>query len=58
MDNGSENRRSFRVEEYAYLAYETLSEEEFAEGLERRKVRLGASDGARFDSDRYRCAFR
>lgn len=47
MDNGGDNRRSFRVEEFVYLTYETLSEEEFAEGLERRKIRLGASDGAR-----------
>ncbi|MBT8099913.1 MAG: PilZ domain-containing protein [Gammaproteobacteria bacterium] len=47
MERGEENRRSFRVEEYIYLAYDLLSDEEFAEGLERRKLRLGASDGVR-----------
>ena len=47
MERDSENRRSFRVEEYIYLAYELLSDEEFAEGFERRKLRLGSSDGVR-----------
>ena len=47
MDQGSENRRSFRVEEYVYLDFERLSDEEFAEGLDRRKMRLGETDGAR-----------
>lgn len=47
MTQGIDKRRSFRVEEFVYLAYEILTEEEFAEGLERRKIRLGASDGAR-----------
>lgn len=47
MERNEENRRSFRVEEYVYLAYDLLSDEEFVEGLERRKLRLGASDGVR-----------
>ena len=47
MDQGVENRRSFRVEEYVYLDFERLSDEEFAEGLDRRKMRLGETDGAR-----------
>jgi c-di-GMP-binding flagellar brake protein YcgR len=46
MTTGQENRRSFRVSESIYLKYEILSEKEFAEGLEHRKLRLGASDGA------------
>lgn len=46
MTTGQENRRSFRVSESIYLKYEILSEKEFADGLEHRKLRLGASDGA------------
>ncbi len=42
----AEKRRSFRISETIYLRYETLSETEFDEGLERRKVRLGIDDGA------------
>ncbi|MEO1244416.1 MAG: hypothetical protein AAFX56_01935 [Pseudomonadota bacterium] len=41
-----ENRRSFRIIETVYLNYEVLTEDEFAEGLERRKLRLGIDDGA------------
>jgi c-di-GMP-binding flagellar brake protein YcgR len=44
--DGQENRRSFRISEAVYIKYELLSEEEFQEGLERRKLRLGISDGA------------
>ena len=46
MTDGNENRRSFRVSESVYLKYETLTEEEFEEGIERRKLRLGENDGA------------
>lgn len=46
MTDGSDNRRSFRVSESIYLKYETLTEEEFEEGIERRKLRLGENDGA------------
>lgn len=46
MTDGNENRRSFRVSESIYLKYETLTEEEFEEGIERRKLRLGENDGA------------
>lgn len=46
MTTEQENRRSFRVSESIYVKYEMLSEEEFEEGLERRKLRLGFSDGA------------
>jgi len=44
--NDKENRRSFRINEAVYLKYETLTDDEFAEGLERRKLRLGIDDGA------------
>lgn len=46
MNEGQENRRSFRVSESVYFKYETLTEEEFKEGLEHRKIRLGESDSA------------
>lgn len=46
MDSTPENRRSFRISEAVYINYETLSEEDFAEGLDRRKVRLGIDNGA------------
>jgi hypothetical protein len=44
--DGQENRRSFRISESVYVKYELLSDEEFQEGLEHRKLRLGISDGA------------
>ncbi len=46
MNDGQENRRSFRVSESVFLKYETLTEDEFREGLEHRKIRLGQSDSA------------
>ncbi len=46
MTNGQENRRSFRVSESVYVKYEILSDKEFEEGLEHRKLKLGVSDGA------------
>lgn len=46
MMDGKENRRSFRVNESVYLKYDKLSEKEFQQGLEHRKLRLGLSDGA------------
>jgi hypothetical protein len=38
-------RRSLRVMESAYIQYEVISEKEFSEGLERRKLRLGRGQG-------------
>lgn len=38
-------RRSLRITESAYIQYEVLDEQEFAGGLERRKLRLGRSQG-------------
>ena len=46
MNDGPENRRSFRVSESVYLKYEVLSQQEFEEGLEHRRTRLGESAGA------------
>lgn len=46
MNDGHENRRSFRISEAVYFKYETLTEDEFNEGLEHRKIRLGDSDSA------------
>jgi len=45
--NGDDNRRSFRVSETVYLKYDVISDREFHEGLDRRKLRLGVSDGLR-----------
>jgi hypothetical protein len=45
--NGADSRRSFRVEETVYLKYDVISDREFHEGLDRRKLRLGVSDGLR-----------
>lgn len=46
MTNRVESRRSFRISEPTYLKYEILSDKEFGEGLERRKLRLGIDNGA------------
>lgn len=46
MTNSVENRRSFRVTEAVYLRYDKLTEEEFAAGVEQRKLRMGINDGA------------
>ena len=46
MMDAEENRRSFRISEPAYIKYEAISEQEFEQGLEHRKLRLGINDGA------------
>ena len=46
MTDDQNNRRSFRVSEDVYIKYDVLTEEEFEEGLERRKLRLGDNDSA------------
>tara|TARA_R110002049_G_scaffold21792_20_gene79174 strand:+ start:1071 stop:1679 length:609 start_codon:yes stop_codon:yes gene_type:complete len=43
--NEPEKRRSFRVREPAFLKYEVLSDLDFHEGLERRKMRQGLGPG-------------
>lgn len=45
--NEADSRRSFRVSETVYLKYDVISDREFHEGLDRRKLRLGVSDGLR-----------
>lgn len=46
MNNGPENRRSFRVSESVYIRYEVISDEEFRDGLEHRNFRLGNGESA------------
>lgn len=46
MTSNAESRRSFRISEPTYIKYELLTDEEFNDGLERRKVRLGIDNGA------------
>lgn len=43
--NEPDKRRSFRVREPVYIRYEILSELDFHEGLERRRLRLGMGAG-------------
>jgi hypothetical protein len=45
MNSGKQNRRSFRISESVHLSYEIISDREFHEGLERRKIRLGMDEG-------------
>jgi hypothetical protein len=45
MTKEKEGRRSFRIFESIHLSYEIISDREFHEGLERRKIRLGVNDG-------------
>jgi PilZ domain len=47
MSEGSEHRRSFRIVESVYLRFEVISEEEFAGGMERRRIREDNSEGVR-----------
>jgi len=46
-NNGNDNRRSFRVTERVYVKYEIISDREFHQGLDRRKLRQGVSGGLR-----------
>lgn len=46
MSGEADNRRSFRISESVYLKYDLLTDEEFHDGLEHRKIRLGQDDGA------------
>lgn len=46
MNNGPENRRSFRVSESVYVRYEIISDDEFRDGLEHRNYRLGNGQSA------------
>lgn len=45
MNDGEENRRSFRVSESVYLKHKKLTEDEFRDGIERYKLRSGINDG-------------
>lgn len=46
MTQGQDNRRSFRISESVYIKFERLTDEEYHDGLEHRKIRLGQDDGA------------
>lgn len=46
MKTESNNRRSFRISEAVYLKFDLLSDKEFSEGMDRRKIRLGVDNGA------------
>lgn len=46
MMNSRENRRSFRVSEPVYLKFETLTEEEFRQGINHRNLQVANDDGA------------
>ena len=46
MSNEYDNRRSFRVSEMAYVKFEKISDLDFHDGLEHRKLKLGLNDGA------------
>ncbi len=46
MNTGEDNRRSFRISEDVFLKYELLTDEEFHDGLDRRKLKLGTDDAA------------
>src|SRR5690606_39565073 len=45
MSSGKQNRRSFRIVESIHLSYDILSDRDFHEGLERRKIRTGIDEG-------------
>lgn len=47
MNEEVERRRSFRIMEPMHLICEAVSDREFHEGLERRRIRRGASEGLR-----------
>lgn len=46
MMDAKENRRSFRISESAYVKYDILTDHEYHEGLDRRKLQLGLDDSA------------
>ena len=45
--SNTETRRSFRILETVYLKYDVISDQEFSEGIDRRKLKLGQSEGFR-----------
>jgi len=46
-DHDEANRRSFRITETVYLICDVISDREFHDGLERRKMRMEGADGLR-----------
>jgi len=47
MSTDRENRRSFRIEETAFVSYERISDLDFQQGIERWKMSKGSSIGVR-----------
>lgn len=46
-EHDENDRRSFRIKETVYLKYEVITDREFHDGMERRKMRVQGSDGLR-----------
>lgn len=46
-EHSADDRRSFRIKEVVYLKCDVISDREFHDGLERRKMRTQGSDGLR-----------
>lgn len=47
MSDGRQHRRSFRIVESVYLQHKVIGEEEFAGGMDRRRIRESNSEGVR-----------
>ena len=46
MSNQQDKRRSFRVNESAYVKYDVISDQQFFDGLDQYRMQLGVDDGA------------
>ena len=46
MSNQQDNRRSFRVNESAYVKYDVISDQQFYDGIDQYRLQLGVDDGA------------
>lgn len=46
-EHSEDDRRSFRIKETVYLKYDVITDREFHDGIERRKMRMKGSDGLR-----------
>lgn len=46
MSQQKDNRRSFRVNESAYVKYDVISDQEFYDGIDQYRMQLGVDDGA------------
>ena len=46
MSNQQDKRRSFRVNESAYVKYDVISDQQFFDGIDQYRMQLGVDDGA------------